>query len=207
MNRKPAAIAATAVALAAIGLPATAQAGDYGKEKFGAKLTTSVQPSNSMPAHPCDAMDAAAMCTFVMNEAYGRPGAEKAAKSGKLKKVRVTSGGAGTFRLQLVKARYKDGAWQAKVKKDGPMIEVQGQGQDNWDTDAYNVETFKVNMKIRKGWRLAMQAQSTSAVRCSSGGDNTLVFTPQLHKGWGWQQASDTDGCYPLIEGVIKYRK
>ena len=107
MNHKPAAIAAAAVALAAVSLPVTAQAGGYGKEQFGAKLTTSVQPSNSLPSHQCDAMDPAAMCTFVMNGAYGRPGAEKAKKAGRLKKIKVISGGAGTFRLQLVKARFR----------------------------------------------------------------------------------------------------
>ena len=208
MNKKPALIAAAAVTLTMTAVPATANAGDYGKEKFGAQLNSSIQPSNSMPAHQCDDSDPATMCSFVMNEAYGRPnGGEMATKRGKLKKVKVVSGSSGQFRLQLVKAKYKNGAWESKVKRNGPIIQLQGQSQQNWDTDTYKVEKFTVNMKIKKGWRLAMQAQSTSAVRCSSGGDNTLIFTPQLHKGWGWQQATDDDGCYPLMEGVIKYKK
>jgi len=200
-------LAATALLGAAIGAPASALAGDYGKVKFGAKLTSEVQPSNSVPGLACDEMDPAALCTFVMNEAYGRPGQEKSPKKGKLKKIKMVAGEAGDYRVQLVKARYKNGHWEAKVKKNGPMIHVEGQEQYNWDNDDYKVEKFKIGMEIKKGWRIALQGYGTSAIRCSSGGDNTLIYKPQLHEGWGWQTATDDDGCYPLVEGVVKYRK
>lgn len=200
-------LAATALLATAVGAPAMALADDYGKTKFGAKLNSQVQPSNSLPGLACDEMDPAALCTFVMNKAYGRPGAEKAPEKGKLKKLRIVAGDSGDYRVQLVKARYKNGGWEAKVKKNGPMIHVDGQDQANWDNDNYKVEKFKIGMKIKKGWRIALQGYGASAVRCSSGGDKTLIFKPQLHEGWGWQGATDDDGCYPLVEGVIKYKK
>ena len=208
MNTKTVVLGAAALALAIASVPATASAGDYGKHKFGAKLTESVQPSNSLPAKACDEMDPAELCTFVMNEAYGRPNdGHKSSEKGRLTKVKIVSGGATEFRLQLVKAKYEGGEWQAKVKKQGPWLETTGQSQSNWDNDEYKVEKYKVDMKIKKGWRLAMQTSSTSAVRCSNGGENTLKFTPQLHSGWGWQTASETSGCYPLLEGKMKYKK
>ena len=39
-------------------------------------------------------------------------------------------------------------------------------------------------------------------VRCSSGGDNTLLYTPPL--GSSFRPATSTDGCWILIEAVIR---
>lgn len=193
-----------AIALTMASIPAQANAAGP-RVNFGSQLDSSVQPSNSTPAHQCDPISLMTTCTFVMNEAYGRPdGGEKAPVSGTLKKVRVISGATGSFRLQLVKARQVNGIWRAKVKAQGPIINLQGQDQSNWDSSNYKVEEFKVNMPIRKGWRLSMAATSTSAVRCSSGGDNTLIFSPSLAPGAGSRDATSDDGCWPLIEGVIK---
>ncbi len=41
-------------------------------------------------------------------------------------------------------------------------------------------------------------------VRCSSGGDNTLIYQPSLLAGGGFRPASDTDGCWLLMEAVIR---
>jgi hypothetical protein len=195
--------AATLMGAAALS-PATASAA---KVKFGSRLNPTVQPSNSTPAHPCDEAMPGATCSFVMNEAYGRPdGGEKAPASGVLKRVRVIAGEPGTFRLQLVKAKEVNGVWRAKVKANGPKITLQGQTETNWENDDYRVESFRVNLPIKKGWRLAMKAKSTSAIRCSSGGDNTLIFNPPLTRG-GFVDASSDDGCWPLIEGVIKTKR
>jgi hypothetical protein len=197
------AVASAAIVLMMAGAVAPAQAGGN-KAKFGSKLNHSIQPSNSVPGLLCDEMNPTKECTFVMNEAYGRPNTgHKAPTKGKLKKIKVISGDTGSFRLQLVKVKEKNGVLKAKVKAEGPMIHLQGQDQQNWETDKYKVEKFKVNMKIKKGWRLAMKATHTTAVRCSSGGDNTLIF-PAISKGQSWQTPTDDDGCWPLIEGIIK---
>ena len=42
-------------------------------------------------------------CTWVLNDAYGNPGGEKAPKSGTLKKIKLIAGEPGSFKLQLVK--------------------------------------------------------------------------------------------------------
>lgn len=196
---------ATAVAILAVGglIPTQAEAAQ--KVRFGSKLDPTVQPSNSVPSHECDPMNPGTECTFVMNEAYGRPdGGELAPVKGRLRKIRVIAGEEGTFKLQLTKAKMVNGTWKARVKAEGPTIHVTGQEDANWDTDTYKVEVFKVNLPIKKGWRLSMKATSTSAVRCSSGGDNTLIFTPPLVLGGLFQDSSSDDGCWPLIEGVIR---
>ena len=201
MNKLIGLAATAAIPLTIAGLAVPAQAA--GTVKFGSALDPSIQPSNSLPARPCVHQDPSLSCSFVMNEAYGRPnGGQLAPVSGTLKRIRVISGAAGSFRLQLVKAKQVNGVWRAQVKAVGPIINVQGQNQSNWDNDVYNVEQFRVKMKIKKGWRLSMSAMSTSAVRCSSGGDNTLIFAPPLTAAM--HNATNTDGCWPLIEGVIK---
>jgi hypothetical protein len=193
-----AAVGATALMIA----PASGMAA---KVKFGSKLNPTVQPSNSLPAQDCQHQDPGKSCTLVMNEAYGRPnGGEKAPVNGILKRVRVIAGGKGHFRLQLTKARKVNGTWEAKAVRNGPLINYSGQKQSNFNSDHYKVESFKVGIPIFKGERLSMRATKTSAIRCSSGGDNTLIFVPPLLEGGGFKQAKSTDGCWPLIEGVIK---
>ena len=41
-------------------------------------------------------------------------------------------------------------------------------------------------------------------VRCSSGGDNTLIYTPPLSAAAPSAPATDTDGCWILMEAVIR---
>ncbi len=201
-RRTRGAVAAAVGAAALMIVPALAMAATV---NFGSKLNPTVQPSNSLPARDCQHQDPGKSCTMVMNEAYGRPnGGEKAPDSGVLKRIRVIAGGKGHFRLQLTKARKVNGTWEAKAVRNGPVINYKGQKQSNFNSDHYNVESFPVGIPIHKGERLSMLATKTSAIRCSSGGDNLLIFVPPLLEGGGFKQAKSTDGCWPLIEGVIK---
>jgi hypothetical protein len=202
-RRSRCAIAAAAIgAMALIVLPASAPAATF---KFGSKLNPTVQPSNSLPARDCRHQNPGQSCTFVQNEAYGRPnGGEKSPVNGVLKRVRVIAGGKGHFRLQLTKARKVNGNWQAKAVRNGPVIRYQGQKPSNFNSDHYNVESFRVGIPIHRGERLGMRATKTSAIRCSSGGDNTLILQPPLLTGGGFKPAASADGCWMLIEGVIR---
>jgi len=172
--------------------------------KFGAKLDSSIQPSNSLPAHKCPFP--ASTCTWVENEARYNVGHEGAPRNGTLKRIRLVAGGPGTFRLEIakVKASTIHGSNSAKVVRNGPVIHYKGQSQQNNDTSHYNVETFKVNIPIFKGQFLGARAAKTSMVYCSGGGDNTLIYQPALNVGGGFKPATDTDGCDFLLEGVMR---
>jgi hypothetical protein len=175
--------------------------------KFGSKLDPTVQPSNSLPAHPCSQSNPGAACTMIQNEAYYRPdGGELAPKTGTIRKIRLIAGGPGSFRLQIAKVKRSTlyGTNEAKVLRNGPKISYQGQGDANWESDTYRVETFKVNVPVQKGQQLALRGNYTSMLRCSSGGDNTLIYQPPLFPGGAFTPASDTDGCWALIEAVIR---
>jgi hypothetical protein len=191
------AIAALALTIA----PATASAAPV---KFGSMLNPTVQPSNSLPGLTCS-QEAAGPCTMVQNEAYGRPdGGELAPKTGTIKKIRLIAGGPGSFKLQIAKVKRSTlfGTNEAKVVANGPRIAYQGQSELNFEDDSYNVETFAVNVPVMKGQQLALKGNITSMVRCSSGGDNTLIYTPPL--GSAFRPATNTDGCWILMEAVIR---
>ena len=192
-----AALAAVAMMVA----PALAAAAPV---KFGSKLNPTVQPSNSLPGLRCS-QESTGPCTMVQNEAYGRPdGGELAPKTGTIRKIRLIAGGPGSFRLQIAKVKRSTlfGANEAKVVANGPRINYQGQSEANFEEDSYRVETFDVNLPVRKGQQLALKGNITSMVRCSSGGDNTLIYTPPL--GGTFRPATNTDGCWILIEAVIR---
>lgn len=172
--------------------------------KFGSKLNPTVQPSNSLPGLGCGE-GVSGPCTFVQQEAYGRPdGGELAPKTGTIRKIRLIAGGPGSFQLQIAKVKRSTlfGANEAKVVANGPRISYQGQTEADFESDNYRVETFPVNVPVRKGQQLALKGNITSMVRCSSGGDHTLIYTPPL--GSSFRPATNTDGCWILIEAVIR---
>lgn len=178
-------------------LPATGLAAT----NFGAELGPDVQPSNaSTDGAPC-IEDTPGNCTRVSMAAYGRPdGGERAPKSGLIKKIRVITQGPDAFRLQIAKA--KPDSERARVVYTGEKLQTEGQADPNADT--YTVETFKVNAPVKKGQYLATKSKRSSMLRCSSGGPNQLLFQPALGVNGPFETATDTDGCWLLLEAVIK---
>jgi hypothetical protein len=188
------------VAVAAIAgfmvVPATGQAAF----KFGSKLTSEVQPSNAGSGHYCVDSNHGQKCTWVMNEAYGRPnGGEKSPKNGTITKIRLIAQVGGSFQLQIVQAKKAGDDWKAKVVRKGPIIHFDGQPDPD---EPYLVESFNVHLAIKKGQRLAIKTNRTSLLRCSSGGDNTLLYKPPLVGGQAFRKNTDDSGCWMLIEAV-----
>jgi hypothetical protein len=191
-------------ALAAIAMMIVPALSAAAPVKFGSKLNSTVQPSNSLPGLGCGEA-VSGPCTFVQEEAYGRPdGGELAPRTGTIRKIRLIAGGPGSFRLQIAKVKRSTlfGTNEAKVVHTGPRISYQGQTALNFEDDSYRVESFDVDVPVKKGQQLALKGNLTSMVRCSSGGANTLIYTPPL--GPGFRPATNTDGCWILIEAVIR---
>ncbi len=178
--------------------------------KFGSKLNPTVQPSNSQPGMTCNSeLMASSFCTMVQEEAYGRPdGGERAPKTGTIKRIRIIAGGPGSFRPQIATVKHTAsttlGDTKAKVTYTGPKLSYSGQTEANYEDDSYKVESFKVNIPVKKGQQLALLGNISSMIRCSSGGHNTLVFTPSLRRGGPAQGATDASGCWILMEAVVR---
>lgn len=191
-------------AIAAVAMMVAPALGAAAPAKFGSKLDPTVQPSNSLPGLKCGP-ETPGPCTFVQQEAYGRPdGGELAPKTGTIKKIRLIAGGPGSFKLQIAKVKRSTlfGTNEAKVVHNGPRISYQGQTEANDESGSYRVETFDVDVPVKKGQQLALKGNTTSMIRCSSGGDNTLIYTPTL--GSSFRPATETDGCWILMEAVIR---
>jgi len=199
-------IIAAFACLALAVVPATGMA--KAPVRFGAKLNSTVQPSNSLPGLTCNGPETPLVgCTMILNEAYGRPGGgELAPRNGTIKKIRLIAGGPGSIRLQIEKVNRATlfGSKEAKAVWYGPQIHYQGQTEANFEDDSYRVESFPVDIPIKKGQQLGLRGQITSMIRCSSGGDNTLIYTPPLFLGGPFTAATNTDGCWLLMEAVIK---
>lgn len=178
--------------------------------RFGSLLNPTIQPSNSVPGLGCNDFEGVTgPCTFVQDEAYGRPeGGEFAPKTGTIKRIRVIAGTPGSFRPQVVTVHHTSstllGDTKAKVTYTGPLFQSTGQTEANWESDQYKVETFNTSIPVKKGQQLALRGNTTSMIRCSSGGHNTLVFSPALTPAAGFQGATDANGCWILMEAVIR---
>ncbi len=171
--------------------------------KFEALLDKNTQPSNANPPQVCK-FGETFRCTWVMPEAFRTPGARrhsaKAPKSGVIKKIKLIAAAPGSFRLQI--AKIKPGTLKAKIIRNGPKISYQGQPDP---IEPYVIETFDVNIPIKKGQSLAVRTKKLSALRCSSGGRATLVFyNDPLPVGGKFRKATDTEGCFMLIRAIMK---
>ncbi len=177
----------------------TASAAAEGAYRFGSELDSSIQPQ---PGQPCDQAHPRRVCTWIMNEAFGRPnGGHKASRHGTITKIRVIAEDAGRFRLQIARARETASGYTGKVVRNGPVIRYEGQPDPD---EPYAVEVFSVNVPVRKGERLAIKARRTSAIRTGGGGDNTLLFYPPLTPGGVMRANTEEEGLYLLIEAVVR---
>ncbi len=171
---------------------------------FGAKLTTESQPSNAFDGQPCEPRTEA--CSRVMTEAYRRPDPEtdqRAPKNGTIAKIEIVAGVPGTFRLGLAEASLA--TQKAKLVAVGPVIHYQGQGTGTQDNGSpYKIESFKVNLPVKKGDYLVVQAKKISFEYCSGGGGSQLTFEPPLALKTGFHHTNHVDGCLMLLEAVYK---
>ena len=208
-TRKLPRLSGIALAVACVATMAVPALGTAAPLKFGAKLDPTVQPSNSSPGLPCipDVLRYHA-CTMVQNEAYGRPGnGHIAPKTGTIERIRLIAGGPGTMRIETAKVKRKSllTTKEAKLVHKGPRISYRGQSEANWESGSYRVESFDVDMPIRKGEQLAIHASATSSlVRCSSGGDNTLIYPLAYSPQRPFNAAQGSDGCWLLVEAIYK---
>lgn len=180
--------------------------GEAARVKFGARINPSVQPSNGSPGIQC----LTEFCTFVQDDAYGRPdGGMVAPRTGTIKTIKFVAADIGRFRPQVVTVKHSAssllGATKAQVTYTGPLVLFNGQEERNYENGRYAVERAHVNIPIEKGQQLALRGDVAPMARCSSGGHNTLVFGPALVKRAPFQGATDASGCWLLVEAEIKY--
>jgi hypothetical protein len=175
--------------------------------RFGAILSSNDFPDNSYTGRYCDKIVDGGSdpynCTWIENEAKNSSTPKmtaRAPKDGYINKIRLISGVGGSFKLFL--ARYKPAVHQGKVVKAGPTITYQtdpcnaGGSGDQCTVQVINIAPLYVH----KYDMLAIRTNKTSILQCSQGGDHVSVYNPPLAVGGAFRNATDTDGCYLLLQ-------
>ncbi len=193
---------------ATLSVPAIAQADTF---TFGSRLDH--EPSNSAPAHNCKedgSDDATPTCTRVAtDDSFAVPGGLTAPADGTITSFSVRAGAPGSLTLRLAQLQdfgfdqqlgsYKGLGRSAGI---GPTVNVAGKGfDDSKDVPGDPIETFAANLRVHKGDYLGLDSTSTSALYCSSGGSNQLIFATPLNDTQ--QQSTKTDGCELMIQATM----
>ena len=205
---------AVSVMIATLLIAATALPAAAAKPGFGAKLNKSSSPSNAESGRRCSqgtVIGFGKNCTWVAKAAFHNGNKYKAPKNGRIGKVKVVSCVKGGFRMQL--ARVKRSVNKSRVVRSGPYLKYKAdprQVDDDEDTicggedgDDYKVQTFKVNMLVKKGEYIAIKTKKTGTLNCS-GGSGTLLHTPPLKTGAGFKKAKDKISCTMLVRYIYK---
>lgn len=194
----------TALVLLCVPLIGQADAKTY---TFGIRLDH--EPSNSAPAHNCredGSEDPTPACTRVaLNDGNAVAGGLRAPRNGTIVKFRVRAGAPGQLTFRLVRLRQLgydpaigDYAGFGRGAGTGPTVQVAGRGFDEQNP----VEEFRARLKVRKGDYLGIDSTATSALYCSGGGNNQMIFSPTL--GRAFRASTQTEGCELLVQAVMK---
>jgi hypothetical protein len=185
-----------------------------GKPSFGAKLSSSTQPANAEFGRKCSdgtAVQSGQKCTWTTKTAFQNGNKYKAPKNGRIGKVKLVSCVQGGFRLQL--GRVKRSSDKMRITRNGPFIKYQAdprQIDGNNETfcggeegDDFRVQTFRINMVVKKGEYIAFKAKKAGTLSCSGGG-GVLVRAPKLPVGGAFKKATDSMNCDMLVKLVYK---
>jgi hypothetical protein len=184
------------------------------KPGFGASLNKFSQPSNAEFGRKCSQSPVIGFgktCTWVAKTAFHNGNKFKAPKNGRIGKVKLVSCVKGSFKLQL--ARVRRGANKARIVRSGPYIRYKADPRHidgNSETycggevgDDFKVQTFRVNVPVKKGEYIAIKTKKTGTLNCSSG-NGTMVHAPALPVGGAFKKAKDNMSCDMLVRLVYK---
>jgi hypothetical protein len=141
-----------------------------------------------------------------MVEAYANGDNFKAPRNGTIRKVRLISCVAGSFRVQVARARPfagEDG--EAKIVRQGPTIHYAKDNQPGGcgggpDGDNYKIQSFGVNFHVNRNDLIAVKGTKVGFMN-NSGSGPSMKFRPALPVGGSYREANDTTGSL-LIEFV-----
>lgn len=199
-------LASCAALAALLVVPASGQA----KTKFGADLKNNdgsvTQPTSERNCQQdANALDSTQKCDRIAVN-YQDTGAIDnhitAPKDGTIDKIKLVALHAGSFKLELGRAKNLNGSdGDGKIVAHGPNIDYQSSisGQD------YTIQTFDVNLDVSKGDDLAIKSKQTSLLKCQSGSTEQLLFQPILPVGGPFESnLGHRSNCTLLLQAIYK---
>ncbi len=161
---------------------------------FGSSLDHS--PANAGSTCAQDGATGGAKCTHVGSFYPGFSGHAAAPKNGVVKAIRLRAEAPAKLHILIVAVRNVSSdhrMGQAKVVVNGPTLHPVGTG---------GIETFPVQLNVKKGDELAVNTTSNTAEYCSDGTPGQLLFDPPLTTSFSSSDA--VDGCLMLVQAVMK---
>jgi hypothetical protein len=164
--------------------------------KFGAYLVGDPDPVNVPEWCPGGAGE---KCTRMAINYEDPPHAGPtpfAPEKGVIDKIKVVSETAGSFRLQLAKyTGLPTVNMEARVRANGPKISYDGTG---------SIETFNVNVPVKKFQWLAIRTKFAGTLQCSAGIDAEAIFQPPLAVDGPFTPVDYYRGCTHLVQAVME---
>jgi hypothetical protein len=194
----------------AVALLLAAPAAGQGARRVSFGSTLNAAPTDFDPPATCDTSGVTdqdiGSCTRVAL-GYAATGAVagqvRAPLSGVIRRVRVRAGTPGALRVTLVRVRNLDragGVGEARAVSRGALLRVQA------ERPSRPIESFAVNLKVRRGDYLALQGTSISAMRCQGGDSEQLLFFPPLAPFGSWARSGGFDDCTLLLQATVTAR-
>jgi hypothetical protein len=203
ITRSSRSVTVLAVAFGAIALaPAAASASiTY----FGSNLNHT--PANSGSTCAEDGVMGASLCTHVGSFYPGNSGRAQSPVNGTIVAIQTLPAGPMTMTVKLVNVRHLAAdhkSAQAAAVAKSKTIDVPGPTADEISIGDIPIETFFVQMKVKKGQELAIDTTSNTAEYCSDGTPGQLLYDPVLSLGHAFRPSQGVDGCLMLIRAVVE---
>jgi hypothetical protein len=162
---------------------------------FGSKFTHQLTPPEK-----CNNAGTA-LCTWVLSQAQGFAGHEKAPHAGTIVQVRIVAcAPGGTFVLQIVRT---SGTNQAKAVKSATLINYKGTA-NNCETDTnFNIEAFNVNIPVATGDSIAVVASRVPFMYNSSSGPSILFNPPLSDAGTPVFRNSTSKSGFLMLQAIM----
>lgn len=178
--------------------------------KFGADLDGGPQPQNAAQdcgdtSPPLDPGDQCTRVPYKFDQTGAISGNTKAPKDGTIDKLKLIAQQPGKFTFQLAKLKdlnSNNGTGKADITRSGGKIEYDA--SDSKRGGGYEIQTFNVDVTVKKNEYMAFKAKEFSAQSCNNGTKRQLVFQPPPSVSAGFSSADANENCNALVQAIYE---
>jgi hypothetical protein len=173
---------------------------------FGSSLDH--QPANAGSTCAQDGVSGpSATCTHVGSFYPGFSGHAQSPATGTIVAVQLLPMGPMTMVVKVVNVRNlssNEHHGQAQATAKSGTIHVPGPTADEQSIGDIPIETFFVQLPVKKGQEIAIDTKSNTAEYCADGTPGQLLFDPVLQIGKPFRGSQGVDGCLMLVRAIVE---
>jgi hypothetical protein len=148
-----------------------------------------------------------ATCTHVGSFYPGNSGHAQSPASGTIVAVQLTPSAPMSMVVKVVNVRNlssNEHHGQAQATAKSGTIHVPGPTTNQLEDSEIPIETFFVQLPVKKGQEIAIDTKSNTAEYCADGTPGQLLFDPVLQIGKPFRGSQGVDGCLMLVRAVVE---